>query len=420
MPMIPDRHALRSRRAGLALCLSGGGYRAAIYHLGAMLRLHEAGLLRRVERISSVSGGSIVAAWYASRIMRDGAGGDVASYAAWSESLDFRRAVLEPFRAIAATDIRTGPVLKSLFLNFVWPRFGAPALARAYAKLITDAPLSALPDAPNFVFCATDLTFGVNFELSKQRVGDYQAGYLQADDVDGRKPGDYAIALAVAASSCFPPVFGPLRIDTRGLHFTHGAYDGADRDALREAIDLSDGGVYDNLATEPVIKHADEILVSDGGAPFPFRPGGHVVSRLLRYTAVIGNQAVALRKRLFHEIRVAHDVRGTLWSIGRAGRAGTFGYSDQLVASTLSRVRTDLDRFTDAEFEVLVNHGYGSCAAALETGDHRDAALAAPPPAWPYPRWADEGGVEQALAGSHRRFAPSRWFARRTREEDRR
>lgn len=412
MTPVAANHAPRSRRVGLALCLSGGGYRAAIYHLGALLRLHECGLLRRVERVSSVSGGSIVAAWLASRIMRDGAGDDDARYAAWTDALDFRGVVLEPFRAIAATDIRTGPVLRSAFLNFVWPRFGAPALARSYARLITDAPLSALPDAPNFVFCATDLTFGVNFELSKQRVGDYQAGYLQPDDHDGRKPGDYPIALAVAASSCFPPVFGPLRLDTTGLHFTHGAYDGSDRDALRATIDLSDGGVYDNLATEPVIKHADEVLVSDGGAPFPFRPGGLVVSRLLRYTAVIGNQAVALRKRLFHEMRGARQLRGTLWSIGRAGRTGTFGYSDQVIASTLGRVRTDLDRFTDAEFEVLVNHGYGGCTAALETGDHRDAVRDAPAPRWPYPQWADEALVEQALATSHRRFSVARMSGR--------
>src|SRR3982750_1989402 len=98
----PTAHAPRSRRAGLALCLSGGGYRAAIYHLGAMLRLHEAGLLRRVERISSVSGGSIVAAWYASRLMRDGAGVDATSYAQWCDALDFRSVVFEPFRRIAA------------------------------------------------------------------------------------------------------------------------------------------------------------------------------------------------------------------------------------------------------------------------------------------------------------------------------
>ena len=44
---------------GTGLCLSGGGYRAMVFHLGALWRLYDAGLLRGLNRISSVSGGSI-------------------------------------------------------------------------------------------------------------------------------------------------------------------------------------------------------------------------------------------------------------------------------------------------------------------------------------------------------------------------
>ncbi len=47
---------------GTALCLSGGRYRAMVYHLGSLWRLNEAGLLRGLKRVSSVSGGSITAA----------------------------------------------------------------------------------------------------------------------------------------------------------------------------------------------------------------------------------------------------------------------------------------------------------------------------------------------------------------------
>src|SRR5262245_56890424 len=43
----------------LALCLSGGGYRAMLFHLGVLFRLNEAGYLPRLDRVSSVSGGSI-------------------------------------------------------------------------------------------------------------------------------------------------------------------------------------------------------------------------------------------------------------------------------------------------------------------------------------------------------------------------
>ena len=46
---------------GVALCLSGGGYRAMLFHVGVVWRLHDAGWLPRLDRVSSVSGGSIAA-----------------------------------------------------------------------------------------------------------------------------------------------------------------------------------------------------------------------------------------------------------------------------------------------------------------------------------------------------------------------
>src|SRR5438445_2375148 len=48
-------------KSGIALCLSGGGYRAMLFHLGALWRLNDCGYLRKLDRISSVSGGSIIA-----------------------------------------------------------------------------------------------------------------------------------------------------------------------------------------------------------------------------------------------------------------------------------------------------------------------------------------------------------------------
>jgi predicted acylesterase/phospholipase RssA len=52
----------RPQRLGLAL--SGGGFRAAFFHIGVLARMAELGILRRVEVISTVSGGSIVGALY--------------------------------------------------------------------------------------------------------------------------------------------------------------------------------------------------------------------------------------------------------------------------------------------------------------------------------------------------------------------
>src|SRR3954462_12437087 len=48
--------------AGMALCMSGGGYRAMLFHIGSLWRLNEVGWLPKLKRISSVSGGSITSA----------------------------------------------------------------------------------------------------------------------------------------------------------------------------------------------------------------------------------------------------------------------------------------------------------------------------------------------------------------------
>lgn len=49
----------------IGLAFSGGGYRAAAYHIGVLRTLYKLGILDKVDVISSVSGGSIVAAYYA-------------------------------------------------------------------------------------------------------------------------------------------------------------------------------------------------------------------------------------------------------------------------------------------------------------------------------------------------------------------
>ena len=48
----------------IGLALSGGGFRASIFHLGVIRRLEELGIMKHVHTISAVSGGSIIAAYY--------------------------------------------------------------------------------------------------------------------------------------------------------------------------------------------------------------------------------------------------------------------------------------------------------------------------------------------------------------------
>jgi NTE family protein len=385
-----DPGAAGSGRAGRALCLSGGGFRAAIFHLGAMQRLHDDGLLHGVDVFSAVSGGSIAAAWLAARFVatrrepRE-------PFADWCARSDFQATVVEPFRAVAARDLRTGPVLATLAFNWAWPSLRVRLLRARLDAVLGGLELRDLPATPHFVFCATNLTFGVNWEFSRRRCGDFQAGYL-------RRHGKIPLATAVAASACFPPLFGPLRLPVRAEDFLRGRHRGERADHLRDRIELSDGGVYDNLGTEPVIKACREILVSDAGAPFAFVAGQDALRRLVRVASVMNNQAIALRKRLLVAGLRAGEFDGAYWNLADRQDAGADGYSLGLCADLLARVRTDLDAFSDAEFEVLVNHGYFSC---LDGMPRKGAAAAA---RWPYPAWSAEARVRVALRHSHRRM----------------
>ena len=58
---IPGDGGPDALRDGIALCLSGGGYRAMLFHLGGLWRLNELGLLRELDRVSAVSGGALTA-----------------------------------------------------------------------------------------------------------------------------------------------------------------------------------------------------------------------------------------------------------------------------------------------------------------------------------------------------------------------
>src|SRR5437764_2563684 len=95
-----------AERSGIAWCLSGGGFRAALFHLGAARRLNELGILSQVDTISSVSGGSILSAHLAERIRAWPSPGAAVP--------DWQAAVVEPFHEFARKNLRTWPLLQRL------------------------------------------------------------------------------------------------------------------------------------------------------------------------------------------------------------------------------------------------------------------------------------------------------------------
>ncbi len=387
------KHLPHQQRSGVALCLSGGGYRAALFHLGALRRLDEVGVLSRVTTVSSVSGGSIVAAHLVEHVKKAGA-----------EALVDVDPVIEQIRTLTSRNIRTWPILKRA-LPWNWARGDTQveALARTYAHLITKRAVAELPERPAFVVCATDMSYGANWIFTRERMGDYQVGY--------KSPSDFSLARAVAASSCFPPVFGPLRPRLGPAVLTGGRAAGRVRDDAVRRMGLTDGGVYDNMALEPVWKDHEVVLVSDGGATFDFGADKGLLWRLQRYNEIISRQASGMRKRWLISGLIRGEMRGTYWGIGSAttsyGMPG--GYPEDLVREVIAQVRTDLDAFSDGEKAVLENHGYLVMDAAVRR--HLSDMVNKPSePRVPHREWMDEQRVRNALRDSHKTKLP---FGRR-------
>ena len=138
---------------GQGLALSGGGYRASLFHLGVTRRLHELGILQKITRLSSVSGGSILSGFLAHRMLERGA-----TYLAFD---DWEREVSAPFRQMVRKDIRTGLLMRHVAWNWIWPAPRARGLEKAFRKRIGARTLTELParkdNGIEFIFLATNI-----------------------------------------------------------------------------------------------------------------------------------------------------------------------------------------------------------------------------------------------------------------------
>lgn len=354
-----------ARSRDLALCLSGGGFRAALFHLGSLRRLNEAGVLSRVATISSVSGGSITNGLLAKWWPKFKATGHI-----FSNFVEFET----DLKTFCSRDIRTAPLIWDRLDPRNWPTLlsddhsATDFLAQQYEDhLVPGITLGTLAKqpGPRFVFCASNLQTGVNFEQSADKVGDYWLGYAQLPELP--------LAEAIAASSAFPIAFPPLILKKDPQLFLGGKLGQSPlQRQLARRIVLSDGGVYDNLGLEPVWKTHASVLCSDGGKPFDFdtSPGEFIAPRLLRVQEVIGNQALALRKRWLVSSFEKKVYGGSYWGIGTEisgyPTRGPRGYEGP-VLEALRKVRTDLNTFSAGEQSVLMNHGWALTDAALKS-----------------------------------------------------
>ena len=307
--------------------------------------------------------------------------------------------------------MRTRALLGRLRPRNVWKRRGpVDALADRVEQGITRLRLATLPVQPEFLFLATDMAYGVAWVFSRNWMGDYQVGYMEP-------PPGFPVARAVAASACFPPVFGPmrLRLDPAELKGGSAPHDGAREQCLAD-LRLTDGGTYDNMGLEPVWKNHAVVLVSDAGGLFTHESDRGLLWRVPRYQEIQERQARALRKRWMIAGFSEGLVEGAYWGVGSAPShydERSPGYSKALAREVIAEIRTDLDAFTEAEAAVLENHGYLLADAALRR--HVSGVLGDPvrPAAVPHPDWFPPARSEEDIRAALRDSGKRRAFGRR-------
>jgi len=359
---------------GTALAMSGGGFRATLFHLGSLWRLNEFGLLPKLKVITSVSGGSITAGYLGLRWKTLQFDKDIAN--------NFVSEIVQPLRTFCSG---TYDILASVFGILPGISGGDVVACRYRKKLFGDATLQDLPDetaAPRFIIYATSLQTGASVRFSKTFLRDYKVGMIANPTV--------SLANAVAASSAFPPMLSPVHIDTRRYEWVQekgNVFFGNAR--LRKRLALTDGGVYDNMGLEAIQDRYETVLVSDAGAPLELdqNPSSMWLNLTLRVIDLTSEQARALRKRWLIQDFRNNKRQGTYWGIGthiddyQLSNAMT---KDNEITASLSAIRTRLNRFTDEEQCRLINWGYALTDAALRKHVHANA----PPGKWPYPDYA--------------------------------
>jgi NTE family protein len=343
-----------------------------LFHLGALWRLNEAGYLPTLARISCVSAGSITGALLGLKWQR-------LAFDARGVGQEFQAEVVAPLRTLAGKTIDVGSVLGGL----LGPGSISDRVADAYRKyLFGQATLQALPsDPPRIVLNATNVQSGALWRFMRPYMRDYKVGEVPNPTVE--------LAIAVAASSAFPPVLSPLVLELDASRFAPGP-EPLHREPYTTEVVLTDGGVYDNLGLETAWNRYTTIFVSDGGGQMQpeSEPERDWVRHSLRINALIDNQVRSLRKRQVVGSFVARAREGAYWGI----RTDIAEYQPAAALPaphdrtlTLANIETRLKRLEPAVQDRLINWGYAVTDAALRCFYDRQL----PPPAgFPYP-----GGV---------------------------
>ena len=342
----------------IGLALSGGGFRATLYHLGLIRFLHDAGILPNVTHITSVSGGSIIAAHLNLNWGRyNGSDGEFDAAAAELLSfirLDVRNRILRRYPlGFAVRWLRRLAGLSNRKLT------RAGLLEAHYEKyLYGDTSLFQLPEYPRLHILATNISEGRLCSFNREGLWMISRESGPKFRIDHFPISLGTVPMAVAASSAFPGFFPPMELAGADVGAKSGEFG-------RQAY--TDGGVFDNLGVRAFRFLAqssatgqsswDGVLVSDVGKQFQVRGvsrAGGLIRTAMRASDILMDRVWQLETETFKD--TAGFVFARISDSVDPKQDPTALHPE--IQRQLSSVRTDLDRFSDVEMSSLIRQGY--------------------------------------------------------------
>ena len=426
-----NRHALDAMSSGkMGLALSGGGFRASLFHIGVLARLAELDVLRHVEVLSCVSGGSIIGAHYyleVRRLLQSKPDADITrdDYIEIVKRVerDFLAGVqmnlrgrlfagwIANLRSIVAPGYTRTQYLAELFEKHIYSRVEDERGER-WIDGLHIVPQGGGDDfnpkldnwrrgakAPILLLNATTLNTGHVWQFAVNWMGEPPISTSRSVDCNDllrrmyyrEAPDGYRkirLGLAVASSACVSGLFDP--VEMRGLY--------PDR-----AVRLVDGGVHDNQGVAGLLEQECTILlVSDASGQMTSQaaPGPEPVTVLKRTQDVsmaciresrfeqlaFQRRAGALTGLMFLHLKKDLEIEHVDWvdcedpycdsTTDPCERTLTPYQMPKEIQGRLAGIRTDLDTFSDAEAYALMLSGYrmtgfefGRCIPGLPVSD---------------------------------------------------
>ncbi len=350
-----------SGQRDIGLALSGGGFRAAAFHLGCLRALYDRDLLHRVQVVSGVSGGALLAALWAY---------GPAEFSAFDElavgvlrrglQSEFVRRALRPvplIRSLASAGRALLPGQTTTTGRSPWLRrpTRTDALAAVLAaRVFADRRLDAVTHPGlEVVLTACDLRTSNAMRFGSACSSCSRHGVI-VEPVD--------VATAVAASAAFPPLLPAME-----RTFTFRDRAGGEQ---RQVVVLADGGVYDNLALTPLepgrstlytahIYRVRHVVACDAGrGPLALITPHLWAQRVARSFDVVHRRAQDAGRARLHQAAEAGQLDGfVLAYLGMRDERLPAPLADLVPRDRVAGYPTNFKAMTQAELDLLALRG---------------------------------------------------------------